>query len=451
MPYGYDNKGIPARAAAVLLCVLLILFFAGCQPTPETTVVINKNSAPQPMGSASVAAGETYSAPAAWKDSFEFAGASVTVNIDADVFCREGVYRQYEITPLEFTQAQAEKLVEAFFKGAALEAAGQRWTKAQYEEFLIGFKAQYATGNEMGMSSEEYEASVKELERRLAAAPETAETLDPQQQIAAFSETGRLRLNADLGRTERASLDVANGDEGFASSVGFMSNDGDGYSAMSAAEEPDVSEDDAKAQAKELLAELGVDYMDVAAIETGVAIGGDEYDASDTTGKTLCRLVHFTRTVDGVPSTYDCREGDSRDSDEYERTWPYERITVGVDERGITQFAWEGNARVSMPGREVALLPFETVMERFEEGMKARYAFSEDGEARTYVIGSIALGLTRVKTKYGGYMLTPVWDFFGSVTAAGENGGTQVIDGEYESLLTINAADGSVIDRSVGY
>lgn len=448
----YNRVGIPARAAA-MLCVLLIILSAGCQPTPETAVVINKNSAPEATGNASGEVGEPFSAPETWTDSIDYAGGRVTVNINADVICKTGVYKQYEIEPLEFTQAQAEKCVEALFGGATLEVIGQRWTKDQIEEFLINFKKQYATGNETGMSEEEYNASVKELERRIANAPETAEVLNPQEQIKAFSKTGSLRLRADLGRAERAELTVTNADEGFASYVGFSNNDGDGYSPMHTDERPAVSEDDAKARAERLLAELGIDYMDVAAVETGVASGGSEFDAEDTAGKPVCWLIHFTRTVDGIPSTYDFKDGTTRETDEYERTWAYERITVGVDEAGITQLSWEGNAQVSPDGREVKLLPFESVMERFAENMKLLYSYDEYGTESTYDITRITLGLSRIKTKYGGYLLTPVWDFFGSVTAgAGENGGeTLRTDREYDSFVTINAVDGSVIDRSVGY
>lgn len=453
MPYGNSTR-LPSKAAIIIVCVLLIFLSAGCQPTPETAVVINKNSAQAPSENPAGAADEPFSAPGTWEDSFDYAGGNVTVNIDADVIYKTSVYKQYETAPLEFTQAQAEKCVEVFFGGATLEANGQRWTKAQYEEFLIGFKKQYATGNETGMSEEEYNASVKELERRIANAPETAEVLDPQEQIQAFSETGSLRLKANLGRAEMAALTITNTDEGFASSVGFTNNDGEGYSPTYTEQRPAVSEDDAKAQAEQLLTELGIDYMDVAAVETGAALGGSEYDAEDTAGKPACWLVHFTRTVDGIPSTYDFRDGKASDSDEYERTWAYERITVGVDEKGITQFAWEGNAQVSPDGREAALLTFESVMERFAENMKILYSYDEDGTASTYDITRIELGLSRIKTKYGGYLLTPVWDFFGSVTTAGagENGDeTLYTDKEYDSFVTINAADGSVIDRSVGY
>jgi len=36
----------------------------------------------------------------------------------------------------------------------------------------------------------------------------------------------------------------------------------------------------------------------------------------------------------------------------------------------------------------------------------------------------------------GSYMAVPVWDFFG---------------GDYTSLITVNAINGSIIDRGLGY
>jgi hypothetical protein len=43
--------------------------------------------------------------------------------------------------------------------------------------------------------------------------------------------------------------------------------------------------------------------------------------------------------------------------------------------------------------------------------------------------------------------MVPVWDFFGVITGA--NG--DITDDPERSLLTINAVDGSIIDRDLGY
>ena len=60
-------------------------------------------------------------------------------------------------------------------------------------------------------------------------------------------------------------------------------------------------------------------------------------------------------------------------------------------------------------------------------------------------IGKITLGLMRIQNKddEDNYTLIPVWDVFEKNTLNGQ------ID--TMSMMTINAMDGSVIDRTVGY
>lgn len=58
------------------------------------------------------------------------------------------------------------------------------------------------------------------------------------------------------------------------------------------------------------------------------------------------------------------------------------------------------------------------------------------------------LGLMRIKernSKDTG-LIIPVWDFMGTYTAEGI-----LFDDDYISLLTINAIDGSIVDRGLGY
>ena len=45
-------------------------------------------------------------------------------------------------------------------------------------------------------------------------------------------------------------------------------------------------------------------------------------------------------------------------------------------------------------------------------------------------------------------LLIPVWDFFGSYE---DSRGTVFSESSYRSMLTINAIDGSIIDREIGF
>ena len=451
-----------AKATVVFSTILLLLtcFTTACQPTPESEIVVNKNNDAQNQQTM-VTTAQPFSAPEQWTDSYEYYDGKVVVNIDADVITPQTEsFNVYALVPALFTQAQAEKLTAVFFGDAELESLGQQWTKAQYEELLLHYQASYASGD-MGITQEEYEASVKDLEERWTNAPETVVKLDPREQIQAFSESGRLSLQADMGRGAKASLLIVNADEGYDSSVKFENNDGQKYGALPMGDGEItlvVAREEAQSQAEALLSDLQINDMDMAAVKIGFAYAGGEGDS--VSGAPQCYLFYFTRSVESVPSTYDDRTGDATDSDDYDRTWAYERIVVGVDDDGIVQFSWDGNAEITqIVEANVQLMSFDELMDTFKTNMGIRYAYTEDSEVMnsTYQIVKISLGITRIKTA-DGYRLVPIWDFFGAVQMTTEQGEVLKIteDGSDEcqsimSFLTINAIDGSVIDRSVGY
>jgi hypothetical protein len=78
----------------------------------------------------------------------------------------------------------------------------------------------------------------------------------------------------------------------------------------------------------------------------------------------------------------------------------------------------------------------------------------EDVKQYAYTVDRITLGLTRipVKDKPNEYMLVPVWDFFGTLKTEFNDQNKMSEESDYSaaSFLTINAIDGSVIDRASG-
>lgn len=77
------------------------------------------------------------------------------------------------------------------------------------------------------------------------------------------------------------------------------------------------------------------------------------------------------------------------------------------------------------------------------------YVAENDGQAKAVTVRDIRLGYMRVlkQDEAGVGLLVPVWDFFGDVDYENSRGFTN----PDTSLLTINAVDGSIIDRSRGY
>ena len=169
------------------------------------------------------------------------------------------------------------------------------------------------------------------------------------------------------------------------------------------------------------------------------------------------------------------------------QSYQYERITVCVDDTGVTALQFYGKMDVlEKTSQNAALLPFEKIIKTFEEQVFNHYSLTDPGNKNpqspvksTFFIKRITLGYTRVsqKDKQGEYLLVPVWDFFGSMQNEYDmdavekdlirRGGTQEqidiclenyeaiqdkeVSNGYNSFLSINAIDGSIINRTYGY
>lgn len=191
----------------------------------------------------------------------------------------------------------------------------------------------------------------------------------------------------------------------------------------------------------------------------------------------------YTPTVDGIPVEFvdvqylmDCLEWNIHHPRGLSNNiWRQNELYVFVGETGVESVSWQSAVRVERTATladNAVLLPFEMVMERFSEQIRYGTNFRSTAmeeflwpDRQTLTIDRIALGYACVLDGEGAdsYRLIPVWDFFGSMTeeydeAQGEGSSwAKNAVGEVEetalgrSFLTINAIDGSVIDRIVGY
>ncbi|MCI8505148.1 MAG: hypothetical protein HFI67_03040 [Lachnospiraceae bacterium] len=164
-------------------------------------------------------------------------------------------------------------------------------------------------------------------------------------------------------------------------------------------------------------------------------------------------LLHYARCLDGVPVTYTIEEGGAyEDIEGVTETWSYERLDFYVTKEGIDRLELRNQYDIGEVRTEHAkLLPFSDIMEIYEKMMQIQNGDVLNYEdSRTYRIDRITLGYSRIyepSTDNRQGVLVPVWDFFGSFEAPGR----ETYKEPNQSFLTINAADGSVINRSLGY
>lgn len=171
----------------------------------------------------------------------------------------------------------------------------------------------------------------------------------------------------------------------------------------------------------------------------------------------------FARVVEGVAVTYDestafC--GVDPDDEAYIYPVVYERLALAVKDGQVVRLIYSAPASIGERVKEkVDLLPFEQVLTIAQAILPLKYAgwevYLDNGRTISYPIDSIVLGYMRVRVSGNpnAFELIPVWDFFGQriYDPVGNSGWKRSGCLFRESLLTINAMDGTVIDREYGY
>jgi hypothetical protein len=153
----------------------------------------------------------------------------------------------------------------------------------------------------------------------------------------------------------------------------------------------------------------------------------------------------------------------------YSYPWFNEIIEIQLGENGdLFSFIYaapliEGEILSS----DVDLLEFSEIQNIFRKQIiyEGIYLENEYITKREYHINYIKLGMMRVavENEINKYMVIPVWDFFGYYIDTYDsqehtqwnldenNQVAQNYDDSNYSILTVNAIDGSIIDRSLGY
>ncbi len=150
---------------------------------------------------------------------------------------------------------------------------------------------------------------------------------------------------------------------------------------------------------------------------------------------------------DGGSKIVDEWQGDTYNK----KLWSTEDIAIFVDDDGIVGFDYLVPLEVTDTVVEKSTLKnFDEIKDIFEQMVVTMNAVNEE-DARygdvTIDIDSVKLRYTRISEKdsFDTGLLVPVWDFIGTKT---DQYGNEVQDA---IIMSVNAIDGTVIDRNLGY
>jgi hypothetical protein len=236
-------------------------------------------------------------------------------------------------------------------------------------------------------------------------------------------------------------------------------------SAFSQEEAICIAEDIAAKIAPDLSLNL-VGYLPGQSIATGYEPQLDSKNGDMPSPPAIFPYGHgliFSRNIDGIPITITSQLGAGDPNDSFSPPFPAEQLYIVISEKGVDNAEYRSPYEIiSRLQENIALLSFERIMEIAKETIPLKLVTTEGlNERITQVehqitIHHIKFGYMRVKMRdqSNRYEMVPVWDFFASENRKyfWDNEWHINCDfGMMNSLLTINAIDGTIIDRDLGY
>lgn len=465
-----------------LLFLILICICSACQPTPTDQPVENKgNNELQVVikkTADTAAINANLDIPETWEESYFIDSIGLDVIISASVNAPENkIFPVIKIEPDKFEKKKVDKIINELFEDVevfegSLIQNEEELTKSQIENRIFQLKNQLNNPNSDFNNPEEYESEeeynsnqqrvkdqIEELEKLYETAPKTIENVP-------------LSITEDKLQDGLGGFVFADNNE---DKIRFFISDNDAekgrvnsftcFYPRSRAVEGDqnpheISESTAGEMAKQIVADLGADDMELNRIIDWDVYSENGYKKYD---------VVFTKSYDDITETYTVQEQGQTDIDEkiYTFPWFYEKILVTVDNYGVANIRWLSPSKEKeVLSENVKIIDLEEAMSLFKKNIEYKAAWNDDNEfilSRQLYIDEIRLGMMRVSVKdsIDSYMVIPVWDFFGySVDKYSEPqpGGWQLDENNEfvnkvngHSFLTINAIDGSIIDRNLGY
>lgn len=501
------KKTLTALLSLCMSCTLL----SGCEKTPDETIVREKGADSLKKYESGENTGnslaESLGAPERYKNESVYEDGRLIVDTDADVFVPEAdAVNTYQVSAKEMNQELIDKVTKAFFEGDKIYQGYSYhvWSKEDLQKQITLLKKYKSEGNldpyihgtdENGNLQYDIDEQIARYEEELKTAPETREKeeVTPALNLEYWNGKGEERVKetdtdhfSGVVETENGIYDyeidyvmkpdmefiiTKNKDDllpdpmefSYWTEGEFVLADKDSVNYIpeeSIKKLLNISYEDAEKTAKESIEKLGLD-LSVTHWDYAVFCHGEE-GARETGMLDAGYEFQFARCLDGVPVTYELSFGGGlEDMDSTLTPWGYERCSMIVGDDGIQKITLINPYDIGeIQTENVKLMDFDSIIGIYEQMMEVSNADIVNYEAkRTYHIRNIKFGYTRIYDPAADNdtgLLVPVWDFFGGFDAEmseGDEGFTHKNSGEYssQSFMTINAIDGSVINRELGY
>ena len=495
------------KIALSALAALLLILLCGCQPTPESAIVVSKNDGALEAAlevtaqTPAQAPAEVTAAPREaeiYTESFTNTDGNITFDVELETPVAEAKLPVLRVTPKAIPAETARHVAEVLFGDAAFYEYSETRTRGELEELILSLRHLLADPSAMearyGAMKDDaaawIEAEIAGYEAEYAAAPASGEAVPcawefhphdwyvkPGWAVPVINdpeEMGDTVSQYIIAETERDGLPylfvVCNREaedyrfHGIACQVYNNTTD----RAVYASREPTQADmDKAGDEARALLDEMDLGDWVI-----------DSCAATDLPpGNSWSIVVKACPVYNGVKAVHLQQMGYLDKYDAYASNYFFEEMTFTFGDEGrLVGFALQSPLEVvETVNDNVAVLSFEEVMEAAKSRLRMTaltsdpYALEQfynmlmfyPAAAVTVHIDQAELGLvrTRIKDNAEDFYLLPAYVFRAYYEIFDKNGQLLADSREFftldaaetQELIVVNAVDGSVINTSLGY
>ncbi|MDO4565677.1 MAG: DUF6034 family protein [Clostridia bacterium] len=453
---------------AWIIALVAILLLTGCQPTPEEDIVVNKGEGKlEEIISATAAptldavldvitVREKIGAPERVELEFseDILGGVLNIVVDATVYIPE-----ISAVPVAHVQLggnqqeRAQLLLDKLFSGQTLYKYDYVQLKRAWMQeieyntlWLESLESQpYGNGHDYDEIRWEIENNIAYLYDWFNSAPESVELVPWDSDVSA-ERVLVMNENFDKITLTETGIGFRKGDV----SRNFISGE--------TMRQPQSESEQAAAQ-------KALDFingLEMGEFELGGIVAYDESIRRKLSSKdgfdggfyfTILLPIHYGMpsydysTYNGSTTGYQAAVGS------YTRTDPQESVYMTVYKGEVSYMDWNSPLYITeVLNEDVELLSFDEIMEIFQRQVPMNIYFDEgaEGASDTLIVTVIRLSYMRVKQiDSDEYYLLPVWDFLGYGAEATTEWEREWYNGQ--SFLTINAVDGSIVNRNLGF
>ena len=451
--------------AAGMMTLLLVSCWA-CQPTPEQEYIVSKEEEPAASASqgGSVSQGPVVKEGERWEETFSSRTGDFKIVIDAEID-DQGLEAggEYEVSLTSFTDEQVARIAEALIGDRKLyeDPMGIENKEAVQERLIYqkSLTSRLETEDDIKLNQQRIEV----LESELQNAPSVTEIRKNEITLSELQERDSYSIMIENNSAFFGGFSVTKSSTSSEGQPTIRFKDSKEsvmfqYSNEHAQEEPaagmETTREEAIALAEQAMKDMGMEGYALASCNVS-----DKFTSYYTLDKgepeKQCYTMRFARVVDGTPLNEVIQSNGLTESEDglVRKVQKSETVIINVTDEGIQHFYWGNPLQIEkVSDSRSSLLDFEEIKEQCRKFLMAANTDIINGIVTEVHIDKIQLGWMIVpkKDSQDTLRLVPVWDFYGYNMV--ENNGKEAKEEAIGySQLTINALDGSVINRIRGY